>query len=434
MESVEKSFERLTLVQSQNEFSPITRRVSINEKNNIQLPSNDKENTTTSQKEGPLTMSSQRARRRLGHSTSNFNKLANISTQSRTSLKKSNSSRQKRKSVTWQRHTSNDIVELLDESEGPLMAPHKSPHKRDKTKASPAAPAVQARRLSSDTPQQVSATSSATSSAASSRVLTATPKSKSNVSALRNDDDGGDDFFSPYKPPSRTASYRRAPGDDPAAKRRPKSCVMRAPLTSPEQTFARNEPTDALHSLRLASRLERGMNHISPQQLAALITGKHDEHYDRIIVIDARFDYEYNGGHVRGAVNCATPEALHELLQANPPEEGGARICIVFHCEFSSQRAPRLYRLLRQWDRACHAASYPQLYYPELYLLRGGYKNFFNKCIHLCQPQAYQPMFDNGFKKEMKDGMQTIARSKQRRSMSFNNIDEYDGLRRSLKW
>lgn len=44
-------------------------------------------------------MSSQRARRRLGHSTSNFNKLANISTQSRTSLKKSNSSRQKRKSV-----------------------------------------------------------------------------------------------------------------------------------------------------------------------------------------------------------------------------------------------------------------------------------------------------------------------------------------------
>lgn len=183
------------------------------------------------------------------------------------------------------------------------MAPHKSPHKRDKTKASPAAPAVQARRLSSDTPQQVSATSSATSSAASSRVLTATPKSKSKVSALRNDDDGGDDFFSPYKPPSRTASYRRAPGDDPAAKRRPKSCVMRAPLTSPEQTFARNEPTDALHSLRLASRLERGMNHISPQQLAALITGKHDEHYDRIIVIDARFDYEYNGGHVRGAVS-----------------------------------------------------------------------------------------------------------------------------------
>jgi hypothetical protein len=194
----------------------------------------------------------------------------------------------------------------MADNEGPLMAVHKSPHKVNRRVSgagvepsdcamSPAAPAV---RQQPAQPQQVSTPSKCSTPAQS--------KAGEGSSSSGGVGGGGGgaatldgEFFSPYKPP---VSYRRGPGDDPAAKRRPKSCMLRH-VSSPrtDAPFARNEPTDALHTLRLKSRLERGMNHVSPATLSALLNGSHDQHYDRIIVIDARFDYEYAGGHIRGA-------------------------------------------------------------------------------------------------------------------------------------
>lgn len=37
-------------------------------------------------------------------------------------------------------------------------------------------------------------------------------------------------------------------------------------------------------------------------------------------------------------------------------------------------------RFLRNQDRAMHSLHYPKLFYPELYLIEGGYKAFFSKC------------------------------------------------------
>ena len=38
-------------------------------------------------------------------------------------------------------------------------------------------------------------------------------------------------------------------------------------------------------------------------------------------------------------------------------------------------------REVRNLDRKLHEESYPQLYYPQLYLIKGGYKEFFqNLC------------------------------------------------------
>lgn len=51
------------------------------------------------------------------------------------------------------------------------------------------------------------------------------------------------------------------------------------------------------------------------------------------------------------------------------------RIVIIFHCEFSSERGPRMCRFVRERDRAMN--DYPKLHYPELYVLKGGYKDFF---------------------------------------------------------
>ena len=49
-------------------------------------------------------------------------------------------------------------------------------------------------------------------------------------------------------------------------------------------------------------------------------------------------------------------------------------------------------RFLRNEDRAAHADCYPLLRYPELYLLSGGYKAFYEAYSELCRPRSYRPM------------------------------------------
>ena len=48
---------------------------------------------------------------------------------------------------------------------------------------------------------------------------------------------------------------------------------------------------------------------------------------------------------------------------------------LIFHCEYSKERGPKMYDLLRLADRHCN--QYPHLHYPEMYLLDQGYNKFF---------------------------------------------------------
>lgn len=45
---------------------------------------------------------------------------------------------------------------------------------------------------------------------------------------------------------------------------------------------------------------------------------------------------------------------------------------------------------------------YPSLQYPEIYLLHGGYKEFFESNSDLCDPIAYRPMLEPTFTDEYK--------------------------------
>merc|ERR1712088_1275707 len=67
---------------------------------------------------------------------------------------------------------------------------------------------------------------------------------------------------------------------------------------------------------------------------------------------------------------------------------------IIFHCEFSSERGPRLMSLLRKRDRDLNNATYPALHYPECYLLSKGYKEFYENYPELCEPRAYVTIND----------------------------------------
>lgn len=162
----------------------------------------------------------------------------------------------------------------------------------------------------------------------------------------------------------------------------------------------------------------------------------------RLVTLDCRHFYEYAGGHLRGALNISSPEAmsflftelqhlltsdefLGELMALTGTEirlqdlqrvsagllsrskaraeqssqcsgaeclypcqhsaapgqtEGGSPSSsllvvpvFVLHCEFSSQRAPNMYNLIRQIDRNSNKV-YPKLTFPQMFVIRGGYE------------------------------------------------------------
>ncbi|XP_058118839.1 uncharacterized protein LOC131260986 isoform X1 [Anopheles coustani] len=176
--------------------------------------------------------------------------------------------------------------------------------------------------------------------------------------------------------------------------------------------LARSEPNligdfSKSYVLPLMDGQHRDLKSISGDTMARLLRGAFDDKVESFKIIDCRYPYEFEGGHIRGAKNLYTQEQIIEELinsKNEPPQvadgpDGGSvrRHIVVFHCEFSSERGPKLSRFLRNHDRTLNADSYPALHYPEMYLLHGGYKEFFREHADLCDPIAYRPMLDPEF-------------------------------------
>ncbi|KAF5301511.1 hypothetical protein FQR65_LT08814 [Abscondita terminalis] len=122
-------------------------------------------------------------------------------------------------------------------------------------------------------------------------------------------------------------------------------------------------------------------------------------------IIDCRYPYEYEGGHIESAINLYTKDMIiNSLLNKSTLKEtksDNKRYILIFHCEFSSNRAPTLYRFLRNFDRNYNEHLYPTLFYPEMYLLEGGYKNFYHHYSNLCLPKDYVPMNHPKYNKDL---------------------------------
>lgn len=174
---------------------------------------------------------------------------------------------------------------------------------------------------------------------------------------------------------------------------------------------------------------------IDAATLVKLIDGNFRETVSSFTIVDCRYPYEYQGGHIVSSVNLPTSgdvtkffidkateqqslqqpqQQSHKLqqqqqqlsgpqnwqLQAQPlnqqqnhqqqQQQVNSRHVVIFHCEFSSQRGPKLMKFLRERDRQVN--QYPELMYPEIYLLDGGYKEFYQEFKQYCEPQAYKPM------------------------------------------
>jgi len=146
---------------------------------------------------------------------------------------------------------------------------------------------------------------------------------------------------------------------------------------------------------------------ITPETLKDLINGRYSDCVDTYEILDCRYPYEHEGGHIKGAQNWHTVkfvmDRISEVRGCTPqPTDPTKRRIMIFHCEFSAERAPRNQRLLRQEDRSLNSESYPDLHFPELYLLEGGYKAFFEKFPEYCTPMSYVRMADPEYGEQMK--------------------------------
>lgn len=112
-------------------------------------------------------------------------------------------------------------------------------------------------------------------------------------------------------------------------------------------------------------------------------------HYSAYYIVDCRFEYEFKGGHVNNALNISSREDLEQEFVHN---ERSLPTLLIFHCEFSSYRGPMMASHLRNCDRMVNYDNYPDLLYPDILILEGGYKEFFDCYPSLCYPCKYVGM------------------------------------------
>ena len=53
---------------------------------------------------------------------------------------------------------------------------------------------------------------------------------------------------------------------------------------------------------------------ITGDTLVSIIMGKYSSHFTNYFIIDCRFSYEYEGGHIKNAINCNDPRILSSSI------------------------------------------------------------------------------------------------------------------------
>nr|CDJ96749.1 Rhodanese domain containing protein [Haemonchus contortus] len=122
-----------------------------------------------------------------------------------------------------------------------------------------------------------------------------------------------------------------------------------------------------------------------------------DEFERRYLLIDCRYPYEYEGGHVKCAINLHDQNELENLFFPDDPNHPIRSRIPIFYCEFSQKRGPGMALALRSIDRMRNELNYPKVDYAEMYLLDHGYRKFWNDGCYKseCVPCGYVPMTDS---------------------------------------
>ncbi|XP_077419697.1 M-phase inducer phosphatase 2 isoform X2 [Vanacampus margaritifer] len=145
------------------------------------------------------------------------------------------------------------------------------------------------------------------------------------------------------------------------------------------------------------------LKYVTGETVVAAMLGEFSQLVERVVIIDCRYPYEYDGGHIKGALNLYQEDEVEDFLLQTPlvASCSDKRVIVMFHCEFSSERGPRMCRYVRERDRSVN--DYPKLHYPELYVLKGGYKEFFPLYQMQCEPESYRTMMDEDFREDLRN-------------------------------
>lgn len=146
----------------------------------------------------------------------------------------------------------------------------------------------------------------------------------------------------------------------------------------------------------------QSLKYISPDVVGRLWQGDFSHVLDDHVVVDCRFSYEYQGGHIAGAIHCMLQEQVLDLyanLKLFKLRYPHCRFAVIFHCEFSKSRAPNAGQMFRTLDRS--DSQWPALAFPEVYIMEGGYQCFYETFklspLPLMTPPSYVKMWDEQF-------------------------------------
>jgi hypothetical protein len=137
------------------------------------------------------------------------------------------------------------------------------------------------------------------------------------------------------------------------------------------------EQTDHRYPIPVLSCSGSGLPRISASTFAKLLRLEYEMYFTCVIVLDGRFPYEFQGGHVMGSTNLLDRKQLFTLYEKHL----GQRVCIVIHCELSVNRGPKWGSIFREIDRERNLKEQrmDKLNYPNVFILDGGYAAFYRE-------------------------------------------------------
>ncbi|KIH54617.1 rhodanese-like protein [Ancylostoma duodenale] len=164
------------------------------------------------------------------------------------------------------------------------------------------------------------------------------------------------------------------------------------------------------HLETLTTNDSQAFRRIDARTLCQLMKSMSSEEFaKKYVLIDCRYPYEFNGGHIKGAINIYDTAKCEEVFfpsNSQHRDEIHRRIPI-FYCEYSQKRGPSMAQMLRSVDRQRNVDAYPKVDFPEIYVVDKGYRNFFeifrdSSDRHLCEPCSYVAMADIRFTHHLK--------------------------------
>ncbi|ELP93111.1 dual specificity phosphatase ibp1, putative [Entamoeba invadens IP1] len=119
---------------------------------------------------------------------------------------------------------------------------------------------------------------------------------------------------------------------------------------------------------------------ISPDQFKSLM-----EKNKNLIILDARFPFEYEQGHIINSINVWNDTTLAQQMKPFDTWCSEENRVVVVYCEFSKTRGPKIANLLQEMDFIrMESLGLSELNFPEVYLLEGGFKYFYENVNELC--------------------------------------------------